>query len=189
MNRNKRFLIWSCLLLLAASPVALAQSVKVGVFNAQVVSENTQMGQRIQAELTVFTERKESEIVKRQERLAALRQQLSQQSLSLSSDKRSALEMDVQRHALELQSFQEAAGRELELEYASATRDFQDKLVLAVDTFGSDEGFSILLDRSQVAWAASATDVTSAIIDRFNRMFPVGQAQGADTGEGTADGE
>jgi outer membrane protein len=173
MKGIKRILVWSSLILLASSTTILAQTTKLGVFNAQVVSESTDMGKRIQAELTTFTETKESEIAKRQERVTVLRQQLSQQSLSLSPDKRSALEKDIQRHVLELQSFQEAAGRELELEYASATKDFQEKLMLAVDSFGADEGFSIILDRSQVAWAHAGIDVTSAIVDRFNKMFPV----------------
>ena len=37
------------------------------------------------------------------------------------------------------------------IEYASATKDFQDKLIAAVETFGTDEGFEILLDRTQRA--------------------------------------
>jgi len=184
MNRNKRILVWSCLLFMTVAPATLAQTMKVGVFNAQVVSENTEMGKRIQAVLTAFTEGKEAEIGARQQKVAEMRQQLSQQSLSLSTDKRKALELDIQRHVLELQSFQEAATRELELEYATATKEFQDKLILAVDTFGSDESFSLLLDRSQVAWAHTATDVTSAIIDRFNRMFPASGSGTADAGEG-----
>lgn len=161
------------LALALAGPAVRAQAAKIGVFDAQAVSENTELGKRIQAQLTAFTEGKEAEIGSRQERLADMRQQLATQSLSLSADKRAALEKDIQRNLLDLQSFQETASRELELEYASATKDFQEKLLLAVRSFGSDEGFELLLDRSQVAWAASAIDVTSAIVDRFNRMFPV----------------
>jgi outer membrane protein len=178
MNGIKRALVGFCLLFAAAFPASLAQTVKLGVFNAQAVSENTEIGLRIQAELTAFTERKESEIEQRQQRVSEMRTQLTEQALSLSADKRAALEKDIQRHLLELQSFQEAARAELELEYSSATKQFQEKLILAVDTFGSDEGFSVILDRSQVAWADAATDVTGAIIDRFNKMFPADGSEG-----------
>jgi outer membrane protein len=102
-----------------------------------------------------------------------MRKQLSQQSLSLSVDKRSELEKSVQRKLVELQSFQEAANRELELEYGAATREFRDKLVVAIEAFGKEEGFTLILDRTQVAWAATAVDVTAAIVDRFNQMFHV----------------
>jgi len=164
--------------LLVLAPAVEAQAVKIGVFDAQAVSENTELGERIQAELTAFTERKETEIGERQQRVAELRNQLAQQALSLSSDKRSALEKDVQRRLLELQSFQESANRELELEYASATKDFQEKLIVTIETFGKEEGFSLILDRSQVAWHNPAIDLTSAIVDRFNKMFAVPEAAG-----------
>ena len=178
MSGIKRVLPACGLVLILSAGPALAQSIKLGVFDAQAVSENSDMGKRIQAELTAFTEGKEGEIAQRQQRVAQMRKQLSEQSLSLSAEKRADLEMDIQRHMLELQSFQEAASRELELEYGSATKEFQDKLVLAIDTFGKDEGFAVILDRSQVAWFDSTIDVTSAVIDRFNRMFPATQAEG-----------
>jgi len=179
MNGIKRVLLLAWLVaVVAAAPVAEAQTPKIGVFDAQAVSENTEMGKRIQAELTAFTEGKEAEIAERQQQVTELRNQLTQQSLSLSAERRAALEKGIQRQLLELQSFQETANRELELEYASATKEFQEKLIVTVDTFGKDEGFSLILDRSQVAWFAASIDVTSAIVDRFNRMFAVEQPEG-----------
>jgi len=159
-------------LLLASTNLVGAQSAKLGVFDAQLVSESTDVGKRIQADLTTFSDKKEAEISGKQKQISDLRQQLSQQSLSLSPDKRTLMEKDIQRMMLELQSLQESANRELELEYGAATKSFRDKLVVAVDSFGKDEGFSVILDRSQVAWAAPAIDVTSAVIERFNKMFP-----------------
>lgn len=178
MSGIKRVLVACGLVLILSAAPASAQDIKLGVFDAQAVSENSEMGKRIQAVLTAFTEGKEGEILQRQQRVAQMRKQLSEQSLSLSADKRGELEKSIQRQILELQSFQEAASKELELEYGTATKEFQDKLVLAIDTFGKDEGFAVILDRSQVAWFNSAIDVTSAVIDRFNRMFPDTAAEG-----------
>jgi outer membrane protein len=161
--------------LLAAAVTAgpAAAETKIGVFDAQAVSENTELGKRIQTQLSAFTDKKETEIKALQEQVSEMRKQLSQQSLSLSADKRTELEKGVQRKLVELQSFQEAANRELELEYGAATREFRDKLVVAIEAFGKEEGFGLILDRSQVAWATTAIDVTAAIVDRFNKMFPV----------------
>ena len=44
------------------------------------------------------------------------------------------------------------------------------------DRIGKSEEFSLILDRSLVAWADKTVDITGALIDVFNRMFP------ADTG-------
>ena len=49
-------------LVMSAAPPAQAQSLKIGVFDAQAVSENSDVGKRIQAELTAFTDAKEAEI-------------------------------------------------------------------------------------------------------------------------------
>jgi outer membrane protein len=174
MKGFNRVLLFCCLtLLLWAAPSAQAQSLRVGVFDAQAVSENSERGKQIQADLTAFTDAKEAEISQRQERLAVMRKDLNQQALSLSPEKRAMQEKQIQLQMLELQSFQEAASRELELEYGSATADFREKLIATVASFGGDEGFSLILDRSQIAWAAVGIDVTSAVLDRFNRMFPV----------------
>ncbi len=174
MKGISRVLRFCCLaLVLSTALAAQAQSLKVGVFDAQAISENSDMGKRIQAVLTAFTEAKEAEIGQRQERLAVMRTDLNQQALSLSPEKRAMQEKQIQLQMLELQSFQEAASRELELEYGSATSDFREKLIATVASFGGDESFSLILDRSQIAWAAAGIDVTSAVIDRFNSLFPV----------------
>ena len=56
-------------------------------------------------------------------------------------------------------------------------KEFQEKLIVTVQSFGSDEGFSLILDRSQVAWFDNSIDLTAAMIDRFNGMF--GEAEPA----------
>jgi Skp family chaperone for outer membrane proteins len=172
MNRIKAIAIILTLFLALTAGATLQAQDKVGVFNAQLISENTEIGKGIQETLNAFTEVKEADITSRQTVIQDLRQQLSTQALSLSADRRAELEKDIQLRMLDLQSFQEAATRELELEYNSATKDFQEKLAVAVETFGTDEGFAVLFDRSQVAWVDNGIDVTSAHVDRFNKMFP-----------------
>ena len=172
MNASSKLGLAVAAALLVHLQAAAAEGIRVGVFNAQTVSESTEIGKKIQAQLTAFSEEKEKQIAERQKKLADLRQQLSQQSLSLSGDKRAELEKDIQRHVLALQSFQETARSELELEYTSATRGFQEKLLAAISEFGKNEGFTLILDTSQVAWFDTSVDLTSALIDRFNKMFP-----------------
>ena len=97
-----------------------------------------------------------------------MQQQLSQQALSLSNDRRTSLEIDIQRKLLALNTAKELATRELQLEVAAAEAKFNDKLFTVVEQIGRDEGFSLLLDSAAVAWADEAVDVTSLIVERFN---------------------
>ena len=86
------------------------------------------------------------------------------------------MEKDIQRRVLFLEAAQETATREMQLELAAAKMLFEEKLLIAVQEFGKSEEFSLILDRSLVAWADKTVDVTGALVDVFNRMFP------ADTG-------
>jgi Skp family chaperone for outer membrane proteins len=156
--------------LIAGSQVQ-AQS-KVGVFDSQRVSEETAEGRKVQNELSTLRDAKQSEIAGMEQALADLQQRLNQQGLSLSPDTRMALELDIQRRGLELNNAKDLATRELQLEVAAAEARFNEKLRVVVEQFGRDEGFDILFEISATAWSSSSVDITTALIDVFDKMFP-----------------
>jgi Skp family chaperone for outer membrane proteins len=160
---------------LAGSP-ASAQTAKLATFDPQRVSEETQVGKQVQARLKEFQTSKQGEIDAKEQKIKDLQRELSEKALSLSADKRGEMEREIQRRALDLQSAREAATREFQLEIQSAQTSFQDKLIVAVEAFGRDEGLDMILDSSLAAWSSPAVDVTTAIIDRFDKMFPVVEA-------------
>jgi Skp family chaperone for outer membrane proteins len=175
------------LLILAAGTAAVAQDVpRIAVFDPQRVSEETEEGARIQARLTAFRNQKQTELTAMQTAVTALQDQLVAQALSLSPERKQALEIEIQKKALDFQSTQEAAAREMQLEINSAQTRFQDQLLAVVEQFGQSEGFDLILDRSLVAWAAPPMDVTTALVDRFNQMVqsPTATPAPAEAGSG-----
>ena len=163
-------------LMVAGSSVAQAQELRVGVFDPQRVSEETSLGKQLQAELGAFQAAKQKDIDDKRIQVEQMQEQLRTQELSLSSATRTKMEKDIQRRILFLEAAQETATREMQLELAAAKMLFEEKLLIAVQEFGKSERFSLILDRSLVAWADKSVDVTGALVDVFNRMFP------ADTG-------
>ena len=185
MKRPVLFLL-TCVVLLAAAAPASAQAAKIGVFDSLRISEETVEGQKLQAQLKQYLDRKQAEIAAKEQKLGDLQTQLNSQSLSLSTDKRSGMEREVQRKMLELNSMREAAMREWQLERSEAGSAFEKQLLGVVEEFGKREGFALLLERSQVAFAADAVDVTTALVDLFNQMAqPAPEAAG---GTGGGDG-
>ena len=172
MRRALIAVLFAVFVISVGSP-ALAQDLKLGVFDSQRVSEETAEGVRIQEKLGSFRNEKQAELTGMEEYIGQLQSQLQTQALSLSSEKKSSLENEIQRKIIELNAAREAAGRELQLEIAEAQNQFQEKLYAVVEKFGRDEGFAILFDRSLVAWSAQSVDVTTAVVDLFNQMFPV----------------
>ena len=153
---------------LAQAPAAF----KVGVFDANRVSEETEEGKRISAKLAAFGEKKKAELAAKEKEVAELRQQLDSQGLSLSPDKQTQMQKDIQKKSLELQQAQEGARNEFQIEVSDAQNKFQEQLVRVLNQFGRDEGFSLIIERTTggIAFAAEALDVTTAIVDKFNQI-------------------
>jgi len=145
---------------------------KLGIFDAARVSEETAQGREVQARLESFRSTKQAQINAIEQELGEMQNRLTTQALSLSADKRAELEKSIQRKALELTQTREAATREMQMEVAEAQELFQQKLLAVIQSFGSEEGFALILESSLVAYADKSSDVTTAIVDRFNRMFP-----------------
>ncbi len=170
---------WGASLVVVACALApggvRAETLRLAVFDPQRVSEETDVGRGVQAELTALRDRKQAEITQQEREISDLQKQLSQQELSLSPDRRSTMERDIQSKLLRLQSARELAGRELQIQVAAAQSRFEDKLLQAVQVFGKEQGYTVVLTRDLVAWADATVDVTDRIIARFNEMFPASQ--------------
>jgi outer membrane protein len=109
-----------------------------------------------------------------------LQNQLNTQALSLSPDRRADLDKQIQRKVLELNQTREAATSEMQIEIGEAQGRFQEQLLAVIDDFGREEGFTLILEASLVAYADQSADVTTAIVDRFNQVFKA--ETGADSG-------
>ncbi|MBZ5639693.1 MAG: OmpH family outer membrane protein [Acidobacteriia bacterium] len=163
-------------LAVAAAGTAWAQAIapaRIGVFDAQRVSEETAEGKRVQSKLTAFSDKKRAEISAKEKDVQELQDKLNSQALSLSAEKRSSMEKDLQKKILDLNQGKEGAQREMQLEVSDAEGAFREKLLAAVESFGRDEGFAIILERGAAIYVHPSSDVTTAIVDRFNKLFPV----------------
>jgi len=86
------------------------------------------------------------------------------------------MEIDIQRRLLEINNAKDLATRQLQLEVTAAEAQFNNKLRLVISQYGRDEGFAVMFEISTTAWASNAIDVSTAIIDLFDKLYP-GQAQ------------
>jgi outer membrane protein len=160
-------------LLAAVFSSALAQeTLKVGVFDPQRVSEETIEGKRIQATLESLRDERQNEIATEEKAISELQQQLTQQALSLSAEKLQQMEIDIQKRLLSLNSRKDTASRAFQLEIAAEEAKFNEKMRVVVERVAQAEGFHIVFERGAVAYAAPAVDITTAVIDGFNKAYP-----------------
>ena len=151
---------------------APAGGLKIGVFDANRVSEETDEGKRIAAKLSAFGDKKKAELGAKEKDITDLRKQLEEGGQSFSPEKQSQMQKDIQKKTLELQQAQEGARNEFQIEVSEAQNKFQEQLLRVINQFGRDEGFTLVIERSTggVAFASESIDVTTAIVDRFNEL-------------------
>ena len=165
---------------LAGVPAA-AQGLKLGVFDPQRVAQESIQGKQLQARLDEMQSKKQAELAARGQEIQTLEKQFGEQQLSLSTDRRSALQIDIERKKLELENARNLATQQLQLEFAGAQSKFQEMLLKGIASYGRGESFDVILDVGSVAWASETVDVTTAIIDRFDSLFPQGTEPPATT--------
>ena len=141
----KRIAILALAAFLAASGAAWAQGQapsKIGVFDAQRISEETAEGKRIQTKLNGFRDKKQAEIVEKEKAVQALQEKLQAQTLSLSPDKRTELEKEIQRaRARGMEEGKSAAVMDKMVE--GALDKYRDEVALLRQTYIRDENLTV----------------------------------------------
>ena len=165
--------MWSLLTAVAvswgAAGLVLAAEVKIGVFDFQRVSEETSRGQELRSSLEKFGEGKKSALASKEAELKALDDQYKAQAFSLAPEKRAQMEKDLQKKQLDLQSMRDSAQKEMQIEINEAQSKFNDELLKVIQTLGRERGYTVVFAKEQIAFASESVDMTSEVIERFNK--------------------
>ncbi len=143
---------------------ARAQALKIGVFDAQRISEETAEGAKIKARLRRIQEDKQAELKKMQEELQKLQQQFVATASSLSDEKRKQLGIRIQRKQIELEAAQKSANQELQVEVEQAQAEWQQRVLRAVQEYGKAHGYVLILPVEVIGYAAPSIDLTDELI-------------------------
>ena len=168
MTRLRTPFVLALAIALAAGS-AFAADVKIGVFDFQRVSEETARGQELRASLEKFGDKKKSEITAKENELKAMEEKYKAEAFSLTAERRSQMEKDIQKKQLDLQSFRESAQKEMQIEVNEAQGKFNDQLLSIINSLGKERGYTLVFAKEQVAFASDAADMTSELIERFNQ--------------------
>ena len=87
----------------------------------------------------------------------------------LKEEERRNLESDFQRRSVTLQRTMTDLRQGLQLKEREMMQDILKELEGVVTEFGKAEKFTLILDRSQILFADQAVDITSRVIETFDR--------------------
>ncbi len=167
--KAKWFITGLVLLFFLSSP--LFSQMKIGVFDSQRVSEETEEGKKYQSELDRSRTAKFTEIETKEKEIKELQDQLAAQRQSLSADKIANMEKDIQKKVVELQRLRDDASREFQNELLEAQKKFQDELINAVEEIGREDGYTLIFEKIQCIYYSGVVDITNQVVERLNQTF------------------
>ncbi|UCF67145.1 MAG: OmpH family outer membrane protein [Acidobacteriota bacterium] len=154
-------------LAVGAGPVS-AQQLKIGVFDPDRIVQETREGARLQARLNALQESKRSELDRLQEEIRTLEQEFYATATSLSADRLKEMQIKIDRKRFELESAQKSASRELQLEVEQTRIEWQQRVLRVVETFGEEQGYSLIFQVEVVGYFSPMIDVTEELIRRID---------------------
>lgn len=176
MKRVTTLLALGCGALMAATAMpAAAQAqtqVKVAVIDVQRVVSESDAGKEALAQLTQLREKKREEGQNLQKELDALRDQFAKQRFTLSEEKLTELNKQIEDKNIALQRFQDDATRELNDAQRKSLAALEARIMPVINAVGKERGMTLIFNKFQsgLVYADDEVDLTDEVIRRFNTM-------------------
>lgn len=149
------------------------ETLKVGVFDSKVVFAETAEGQRLQKVLNDKREEFRAVIQIKEEGIRELQQKLKEGEFTLSDDRKSLLQKNLQQKLVQLDSARQEANTNLRIELEDVQNQLDRKLLEIIRTVGDQQNFSLIFEsNTQVVYAAAAVDISQSVVDLFNEKYP-----------------
>jgi len=149
------------------------ETLKVGVFDSKVVFAETAEGQRLQKVLNDKREEFRAVIQIKEEGIRELQQKLKEGEFTLSDDRKSLLQKNLQQKLVQLDSARQEANTNLRIELEDVQNQLDRKLLEIIRAVGNQQNFSLIFEsNTQVVYAAAAVDISQSVVDLFNEKYP-----------------
>ena len=170
---SKAIGLWSLALSVAVFASAQSQPGKVGVISIQQAIIGTKDGQKAAAELQSKADPKRKEIQSKQSEVESMKEQLQKGENTLSEAAKQELVRNIDVKTKSLNRDMEDANAELNEEQQKVLQQLGQKMMVIIDKYAKDNGYSIILDVSSqqtpVLYASNGIDITRDIIALYDK--------------------
>lgn len=170
----KKFLVPLFVFLLGAGAFA-AEKEKIGFVDLQVAMNESAMGKAAKTELEEIIKQKQGDVEARIMAKDALKEEIEKQSAVLSEGARKSKKDELQRMEREIERLVADTNADLQ----KLQRDKEMRILKELDDiirkFGKEHGYTVIFPSDVIVYAAEGLDVTTAIVEEYDRQ----KAQGA----------
>ena len=168
---------------LAGALIAVAQNpTKVGIIHIQRAIIETKEGQVAAKELEAKSAPVRKDLVKKQDDIQSMENQLRTQSNTASDEVKKRLMRDIDQKTKIFNRDMQDAQSEFDQEQQKVLQELGGKMMAVIDKYAKDNGFAVILDVSAqntpVLYASPAINVTEEIIKLYDAAIPSAPASG-----------
>lgn len=155
-----------------SSSTALAQNSapKVAVIDTQQILVDSQTGKKVLTELKKLQETKEAELQAKAQEIKDLQSKLDAGRLSLSADKLSEMEKQLEDKTISLRRAQDDATRDMNKKRDEMFDSVDKRVMPIINQIGKEGAYTLIFRKfeSGLIFADSSTDITPLIIQKLD---------------------
>jgi outer membrane protein len=154
--------------LLVASPLAYAESIKIGYFDlARILNESKRWAKEREAFVKRGNELKKA-FDKKKAELDAIKDALEKKAGMLTEEARKNKEREYQQKAKELERLGQDADAELKQINKESSDRLNKGLMIVIKKLGQDNKYTVILEAATVPYAAKEIDITDQVLKAFD---------------------
>ena len=167
---KKIFLAFVAALFLGAvfCGAASAADIKLGYINMLKVEKESLAGKQALKTLQQMLSDKQTKLAERRKEIEKMQKELDKQSSLISADERQRREDKLQKEYKDYQRYGSDSQDELSKKKEELASKMFDEVTKVIKTYGKEEGYTLILDRSVVLYAPEAVDITDKIIKAYD---------------------
>lgn len=151
-----------------ASVAKADDNVKIGYVDFQKALNDVNEGKKAKAQLKTEFEAKQKQLADMEVQLKAMKDDLDKQRLVLSADALREKEENFRKKYMEYGERAKTYEMEFQTKQQKVTGDIVVRLQKIAAEIGQKDSYDIILEKSQVLYAPTKTDLTSRVIQDFN---------------------
>jgi len=156
------------LMFTTAASWAQASDIKIGYVDFTKIQTESKAGVKAMKTIEAMFKDKQAQLDHRQSELEKAMKEMEKQAPLLSEDVRKQKEDKLQKDYKELQRFKQDSEDELNKKKSELAAKMFKEVDDIIKTYGKQEGYTMILERSVVLYAPEAVDVTDKVIKMYD---------------------
>lgn len=180
VQKVKKMFLAAASAALTFAGMALAQAPAVGQKIATIHIQNalvgTKEGQKAAAALQAKVEPRRKAIEAKQAEIAAKQAEVNKSRNTMAEAKLASLQREIDSLQKSLQRDSQDAQEELQQDQDKVLNELGGKMMVVIDKYAKDNGFAMVIDistqQSPVLWASNGLDITTAVVELYDKNTP-----------------